>query len=392
MATNRVTAQVPIGSDLVRKQWMLEGLIQDVSKSFTAAYTGGSMNSVVYQVMNTSGKQGHTVTFDFDGNLTGKWVKGKQTAIGTGEEKKKFSSDITVERYRAVVDNGDKFDGVNIGDLSITEHADSRAKLADMWIRVKDQSILDVGQQSATHRIIMDKTFTYDQLADIQNIIKTGKGYTKMDSKNPADIRRPLKPFRLDNGQPVWLFIADSDMITAMKKSTGMQDIFKSADVRGQSNRLIQGAMGRIGNLLFVEADTFFGTTKDTVNPGDFVDSLGYYQFNRSEVEISGLRQYTSDDNDFTPKSWTGETVTTPGLKTVSRGLILGAGAFQFGIGKLPDYKWQPSPDFEITSESCLEMWAGVKAVKLNAESGDYNYAKMAGISHGIIAVDLQID
>lgn len=392
MATNRATAVVSYDSVLVRKQWMLEGLIQNVSKSFTAAYTGGSMNSVVYQVMNTSGKEGHTVTFDFDGNLVGKWVKGKQTATGTGEEKKKFSADITVERYRAVVDNGDKFDGVNIGDLSITEHADSRAKLADMWIRVKDQSIFDVGQQSATHRILMDKTFTYDQLADMQNIIKTGKGYTKMDSKNPADIRRPLKPFMLQDGKPVWLFVCDSDMITAMKKSTGMQDIFKAADVRGDANRLIHGAMGRIGNFLFVEADTFFGTTYNTQTAGDFVDGNGYYQFNKSEVEISGLRQYTSDDNDFTPKSWTGESVAAPGAKTVSRGLILGAGAFQYGIGKLPDYKWQPSPDFEITSESCMEIWAGVRAVKLHAESGDYNYAKMGGISHGIIAVDLQID
>lgn len=389
---NRQTAVVPYDSPLKRKQWMLEGLIQEASKSFTAAYTGNTMNSIIYQKMNTSGKEGHTVTFDYDGNLVGKWVKGKETAIGTGETKKKFSSELTVERYRAVVDNGDKFDGVNIGDLSITEHQDSRSKLNDVWIRVKDQAIFDVGQQSATHRIIMDKTFTYDQLADIQNIIKTGRGYTKMDSLTTADIRRPLKPFRLENNMPVWLFVCDSDMITALKKSTGAQDIFKNADVRGNSNRLIQGAMGRIGNLLFVEADTFFGISKDTAVAGDFVSTDGYYQFNKSEVEIAGLRQYTSDDNAFVPKSWTGETVAAPGAKRVSRGLILGAGAFNFGIGKLPDYKWQPSPDFEITSESCMEIWAGVRAVKLDAESGDYNYAKMAGISHGIIAVDLQID
>lgn len=392
MATNRATAVVAYDSPLVRKKWFMEGLIQEQSKSFTAAYTGNSFRNIVYQEVNTSAKEGHTVTFDFDGNLTGRAVKGKDTAVGTGEEKKKFSDSITVDRYRWVVDNGDKFDGVNIGDLSITEHTDSRAKLADLWIRIKDQAILDVAQQSATHRLLLDKTFTYDQLLDLQNIIKTGRGYVQMTNKNAADIRRPLKPFMLADGKPVWLFVADSDMITALKKSTGAQDIFRGADVRGNDNRLINGAMGRIGNFLFVEADTFFGTTKNTATPGDFVDGLGYAQPNKSEIEISGLRQYTGDDNAFVPKSWTGETVAAPGAKTFSRGLILGAGAIQLGMGLLPDYKWQPSIDFEITSESCMEAWFGVKATILNPESGDYNYAKMGGISHGIVAVDMQIN
>lgn len=388
----RATAVVDYNSDLVRQNWLLEGLLQANSMSFTAPYTGGSFNSIVYQEVNTNAKDGHTVVFDFDGNITGKAVRGKETATGTGETKKKFSDKLTVDRYRWVVDNGDKFDGVNIGDLSITEHADSRAKLADLWIRIKDQAILDVGQQSATHRIILDKSFTFDQFLDVENIVKTGKGYVKMENKNSADIRRPLKPFMLQDGKPVWLFVVDNTMRNMLLKSTGAQSIFAGADVRGNDNRLIKGVIGKVGSFLFVEADTFFGTTENTTTPGDFVDSAGYLNFDKTSIEIAGLRQYTGDDDAFVPKSWTGETVAAPGLKTFSRGLILGAGAIQFGMGKLPDYKWQESRDFGITSESCMEAWLGAKATILNAESGDYQYAKMGGISHGIVAVDIQVD
>lgn len=391
MAT-RQTAVVDINSDLVRQKWMMEGLIQANSMSFTAPYTGNSFKNIVYQEVNTNAKDGHTVVFDFDGNLTGRAVKGKETATGTGETKKKFSDKVTVDRYRWVVDNGDKFDGVNIGDLSITEHADSRSKLSDLWIRIKDQAILDVAQQSATHRLILDKTFTFDQFLDIQNIVKTGKGYVKMENKTAADIRRPLKPFITADGQPVWLFVVDSAMKTMLLKSSGAQDILSRTDVRGNDNRLFKGVIGRIGQFLFVEADTFFGTTNNTAVAGDFVDENGYLQFNKTEIEISGLRQYTGDDNVFVPKSWTGETVAAPGLKTFSRGVILGAGAIQLAFGKLPDYKWQESTDFGITSESCMEAWVGAKATMLNPESGDYKYAKMGGISHGIVAVDIQVD
>ena len=87
------------------------------------------------------GKEGHTVTFDWDGNLSGKAIRGKNSAFGKGEQKKKFSDKITVERFRLVVDNGDDFDAVDIGDLSISHHGDSRNKLGDLFTRFKDQAL-----------------------------------------------------------------------------------------------------------------------------------------------------------------------------------------------------------------------------------------------------------
>ena len=381
------TGVVDIGSDLVRQKWMREGLIQSASKSFWSPYQGGSMDSIVYQENNISAGEGHTVVFDYDGALVGQAVKGKETAFGTGETKKKFSNKVTVDRYRFVVDNGDKFDGINVGDLSINEHTDSRNKLADLWVRVKDQAIFDTLQQGATHRITSG-TFTFDDLLDIENILKTGKGYQVMSSTSAAARRLPLTPFMLQNGEPVWLVVIDNPTKIKLMRSSGAQNFFKDTDVRGNDNRLIKGVLGKIGNFLIVEASLFFGTTSST-SVGDFI-SGEYAQLNKTKIQLSGLRQYTDADDGFVPESWTGDGL-TPGAKTFSRNLILGAGAMQLAMGKMPDYKFQQSTDFGITSQSALETWCGFKPTKYTAENDDYSIA-IGGISNGIIAFDLQID
>ena len=81
------TAVLAMSSDLKRKRWMREGMVQKASKSFWSPLTGASSDAVVYQVNNTNAKEGHTVVFDFSGNITGKAKKGKETAYGEGEAK-----------------------------------------------------------------------------------------------------------------------------------------------------------------------------------------------------------------------------------------------------------------------------------------------------------------
>ena len=232
------TGQVRLGSDLERKQWMREGLVQAASKSFWSPLTGNTMDSVVFQAKTDTAGSGHTVVFDFDGNLSGKAKRGKETAFGTGEAKRKFSDKLTVERYRLVVDNGDKFDGANIGDLTINEHTDSRTKLGDLFVRFKDQSLFDAAQglittnndviQTPSHVIDLGTTFTWNVLTDIEKTIKTSTGFTT------GGVRRPLQPYKLQNGEPVWLYIIDAHMAAMLRKDTaGYQNILRSADVRG---------------------------------------------------------------------------------------------------------------------------------------------------------------
>jgi len=377
------TAVVPLTSELKRKKWMREGLVQKASVSFWNAYQGSSSKSIVYQENDLNASSGHTVVFDFDGNIAGKAVKGKETAFGKGEQKRKFSDKITVDRYRLVVDNGDEFDGVDIGDLSITQHADSRAKLSDLFVRFKDQAIFDAAQgnlgQAPSHVIDLGTTFVWGDLLDIEKVLKTSNGY------DTGGVRRPLDPFMLEGGKPIWLFVIDSAMKNVLMKDTtavnGFASNLANADVRGNNNRIISGVLGKIGNLLIVEAEQFFGTTAGAVTNWGLDDS---------EIEISGLRQYAGADPTNSP--WTGQTgfdYTHANLH--SRGLIMGAGAVQLAFGKMPDYKYQPSQDFGIKSESALEVWMESRKTNMTAENSDYASAKVAGLDYGVIAVDLEV-
>ena len=170
------TGKVDYNFELIRKQWMTEGLIQKSATSFWAPYKGNSLDSIIMTQNDISAGKGHTVVFDFDGNLSGRPVKGNQTAKGTGEQKKKFSDKLTVQDYRYVVDNGTKFNGVEIGDLSINEHSDLRSKLVDFWVRSDDQAFFDVAQQSCEFLIDLGSTFTLDDMLDVETVIKTGSG------------------------------------------------------------------------------------------------------------------------------------------------------------------------------------------------------------------------
>ena len=390
------TGSVTLGSDLERKKWLREGLVQEASRSFWQPYTGNSSNSIVYQVNNEGAGDGHTVVFDYSGKISGRAVKGKDTAYGKGEVKRKFSDKITVERYRIPVDNGDRFDGKNIGDLTINEHSDSRSKLSDLFIRWKDQMIFDAMQggtdTAPSHIYNLGTTFTYNDLLSVETALKTGKGFVSASATGAvtttaAGKRAPLEPFRLDNGESIWLFVVDSFMAEKLKSSSGYQSMVFNADVRGNNNRALSGVIGKIGRLVVVEASDFFGYTTGT----------GSFAMDDSEIEICGLRKYTTDGtiDATTPLTgWDGqdafETDSATAAKLMSRGLILGQGAVQMAFGKMPDYKFQESTDFGITSQSAVEFWTEAKKTNLKLEGGAvYKSAKITGLDFGVIAVDI---
>ncbi len=381
------TGVVALDSDLVRKKWMREGLVQAATKSFWSPLTGSTKDAIVYQENDISASAGHTVVFDYDGNLTGRAIKGKNTAYGKGEQKRKFSDKITVERYRLVVDNGDKFDGVNIGDLQINEHSDSRNKLGDLWTRFKDQSLFDAAQgnyiinktgtvQAPSHVIDLGTTFNFNTLLDIEKTMRTSQGFTT------GGIRRPVDPYMVNDGEPVWLFVVDSAMANMLRKDVaGFQTIIRSGDVRGSMNRNIKGVVGKLGALLIVEADQFFGDTSG-ITTGWGLDE--------SNVEICGLRQY--DGADPATAIWTGQEGFNYNSATLhSRGLVMGKGALQCAMGKQPDYLFQESQDFGIKTESALEVWMEVQKTNLKAENAKYKQAKISDLDYGLIVVDVQV-
>lgn len=389
MANPSGTGVVSYNSELVRKKWIRDGLVQKAANSFWSAYKGNSKDSIIYQVNDMAASTGKTVVFDMDGALAGKPVRGKTTATGKGEQKKKFSDKVTISDYRYVVDNGDKFDGVNIGDLSINEHANSRSLLGDLWIRSSDQAYFDLGQQTTDFGLDLDNEFTFDHLLDIENVIKSGEGFTT----KPVGLNRrvPLEPFQTKDGRSMWLFVIDNSMKNMLMKTTGAQNLFAGADVRGNDNRLFKGVLGTIGNFIIVEAPYYFGVSEQ-----DILDSEGYYNYDNNAVYSQGLRQYQVDSvSDLTGKVWTGYkdfdyTVGASAKVRRSRGIILGKSAFLFGMGKMPDYKYEEH-DFGKFSESALEVWCAAKPCKLLAENQDYEAVKIAGFNYGSIFVDVTV-
>ncbi len=367
------TGKVDYNSDLLRKHWMDKGLLQGATKSFWSPLTSNSMNSIVYLAKNGTAKDGHTVVFDFDGNLSGKAIKGRNVAYGKGEQKRKFSDKITVDRYRLVVDNGDIFDSLAIGDLSSYQHMDSRGKLSDLFHRTKDQNIFDTAQgtagQEPSHIIDLGSDLSYNKLLDIEKTLKTSTKFSY------GGLRRPLQPYIMKDGRSCWMFVLDAAMAAILRKDENYQTLVFNADVRGEQNRAIKGVFGKLGQLLLVEADIFFGKSEGT----------GVTSMDNTGVEIPGLRQ--KDSNGI----WTGQEGFSYEGAMSSRGLLLGAGAFQFAMGMQPNYHYKPSTDFDITSESACEFWMGMKKTRLKAEQSDYNQARVAGFDYGVIAVDLQV-
>lgn len=385
---NTQTSVVAYDSPLVRKKWLKEGMIQKASTSFWSQYTGMGNNNIVVQKNDISKSDGHEITFDLRGNIAGRAIKGKDAATGKGEAKRKFSDSIRVERYRIPVDNGDVFDGVNVGDLRSSQHSDSRDLLADLFVRFKDQAIFDVAQgfhksstssTKPTHTIQYDCSttlFSYDHITDIDQILRTGTGYKTGDfgSSTDAGQRAPLQPYMMQDGRKIWLCVVDTFMATNIKKNLTTKGIFQlatTADIRGNDNRVFKGLIGKVGSLMFVESDIFFGESDNR-------------DFNGSSIEIAGMRNYDSD-----VEKWTGE---EGFLKAdYSRCLILGQRGIMIAFGRQPDYKWQASLDFQINSESAVEFWMDAQKINYKAEHEDYKQAKVANMDYGMIALDIKI-
>lgn len=372
------TAVVSYDDPLVRRGWMSQGIIQAASKSFWLPFTGTDSSKVVYQKNETSAAEGNTVVFDYSGNYATEGYSGYEQAYGKGEAKMKFSSTLTIEVVRYPINNGKKFDGKNIGDLSITEHANSKSLLADMFIRAKDQYMFDAAQgflrgEEPTHIIrpndvalsslTTSHKMTYDFLARLEDAAKPGRGFTTGSN------RRPIEPYMTVDGEGVWLCIIDAVQKRQLMQDPTFRSIMTNADVRGENNTMIKGVVARLGNLIISEVSNFYGSSSSNALP-------------KTKCEIAGLRTRDLAGN------WYGRSGYNPASHVASRGLILGKGALQFGVGMMPDYKWQPSQDFQATSESCLEAWVQVQRTKLVPADADYDDAKVANIDYGMFVFD----
>lgn len=371
MATGQ---SININSPLLRKKWLMEGMVQAADKSFWTPLTSGDKRGIVYQVNNSGASDGNSITFDYSGNMAGTAVKGDTVAYGQGEEKRKFNSQIEVERYRIPVANGNRFHAKAIGDLLLPEHGHSRMLLADSFMRFKDQSIWDTVQSvlgtdpSHVFTIANTETFDFNMLIKIEAAIKTSTGLT-------GGIRRPLDPYMMKDNMPCWLFCIDTHMAAKLKQDPLYQTLVVHGDLRGDTNRVIKGVIGKLGSLIIVEAAPFFGKSRGT-------SATAGYGLDSTTTEIAGMRR--KDTNSV----WTGQEGYISTGEQTSRGVLLGAGAVQLAMGMEPDYLHQVSTDYATTSESAVEFHMAVQKTILKADNSDYVAAKIVGTDLGAIPVD----
>lgn len=385
------TGMVSNDSVLKRSKIIKAGMVTETAKSWWNPYKGNSMDAIVYSVNERSPKGGNTVVFDMRGALESKAIPNTTTAEGRGVQKKLFSDQVTISEWRYVVDNGTRFKNKAIDNLALGEHQDSIRLLADQWVRAVDQSLFDVSQQAAEFGFTFDmstddKTFDLNALRRVENAVKSGFGYDIHPARFPT--RTPLRPFRSAGNEGMYLLLVDTFIKNIFLSDKKVADILKNADVRGNNNRLLTGVLGKIGNFVIVEAPLFMGTT----DRGIILDNQGYFMASETEVLFPGLRRYVVNNQQ---KHWLG----TPGHAANNNGnnalygraVILGAGAIQYATGLDPEYHLS-TYDFGKFSESCLEVWTGVKAAQYYAENTDYNSVRFSGYNYGMAFIDVKIN
>jgi len=401
------SGKLDIRSKLIRNTWVKEGMIQEQSKSFWSPFKGTTLGAVIVQMQTSTADDGHTIVMDYDGNYAGAARRGKEKAYGYGGVKLKFSDKLTSERLRYPINNGDKFDGVEIGDLSINEHSDSREKLMDNWVRQEDQFFFDIGvgylrNEKPTHgfrfsgeanpgamTLAKDK-MNYDGLIKLETATKTGKGFTVGGGRRPMKTYQGEGPNNGQNPTATYLVVLATQQAADIKLDPKFQTIMSTADTRGRNNMALQGLIGKVGNTVYMEAPAFMG----------YEDEVGNNNMGKSVVEMSGLRRCavvkgatgTEAKVEYEGTEAYDTLVAAAGTIIFDRGLIIGAAAFSQGLGMDADYKFQSSEDFGIDSESMMEWWGQCQATMLKPENGDYKKAKVGNMTFGLAYLDTFVE
>ena len=431
---------VDINSPLIRKQWVVEGMIGKAHQSFWTPYTGDTDSAIIYQNKDLSCGLNQVITFDFDGKLTGEGMQGWGEVCGIGETDRKFSSQLKMDVFSWMTTGQLKTDACDINDLELYYHKGARSRLMDLYLRHKDQFIFDtfVGALGCppTHIYDLGCSFEFSDIMEISNAAKEGIGFKKPNpngtvSDQDAEDRMPLEGFKLSNGNPVYLMVITSKMAMSLKQNPAYQTIMVHGDVRGNNNAVISGIIGQHENIIFVTAPTFSGSTKGKGKFKPVVDS---------KITFSGLRRFAvgadgvvvwQGQRDFRKiekladqeklakaqaeadlerlneaiKTATGAkktalqaeidnaqaTIDAPRQnKVYSRGLLLGQSAGQFAYGQPADYQVEPTR-FKRRYDSLLDVFMNFQKTQLELEMGeDYEGATVTELDYGVIAVDME--
>lgn len=337
-------AFVGYNDPLIRNGWIKDAIkLHSKSESRWSKYNGKA-NSVIHRINDISrGDIGHNVLFQTTGYLTAKAIHGKQQVYGKGEDKRVFSTSVTVDRWWHTVSNGDIFEGIDINQTDLNMHSNSVAELGDKVVRWTDQAFYDLAQGNivTTRGGIDNKTDNKPSHLFRFPMVKDNKGFadeskTAIDTAIPSNnfkssltynnlvkleqaltvsrrfavggIRRPMMTTRgMMDMSKKYILMLDSRALLELKLDPRWQDIQINAMDRGMQNPMFRNIVAGIGKLMISQEDTFFGVTdNDTIateadltmdgvantDKHIFVPSQFYAWNDSNKLDVRGVRSF----------------------------------------------------------------------------------------------------
>lgn len=441
---------VPLNSSLVNPNsnlhyfsWVRRNMLEAHRMSPFDALIGKSNESVIYKAFNENGgMQGHQVVFDILGEMVKGGITDDQTASGKGETFRLFEDSLWIQQFRYVGKHPTRYEAHDVNRNNLADPQPMMNALRSRYLKYRDQRFYDNLQgllarpngggsiipQHPTHLMVYGvggsngvAKFSYDQWQEVQENIAIGENWA-YGSK-----RRPLDPFKTEMTEQMlmpqrncYLMFIDASVAKIIKNDiNGFRNIMTSGDVRGNKNRVIEGVIGKIDEMIFVKIPTFYGKTAynekvgayDTTATGDAAatgviankansiseienpNNVFPIEDERNEIYRTGLRQ--RDGNGYysgQPNFGVQQGGTQLHNERWVRCPVVGGSAMQYGIGLEPTFT-RELKDGGNQLESFLTTWYSIQKTKLKEakEGSDYEGANITGIDLGCFCVDIRV-
>jgi len=380
------TGSFTYGDSLNRQRWVKEGLVQAGQTSFFNGKMGNTFESPIFHIrdLNTNGN-GNKIIFDFDGFLAQIPFEGKVQLSGTGENKKKFSAEMSTKFFANTVDQGWKFELAHLDATTLNTFQDSRDKLSNLYWRIRNQAYFDCAMgffedDQPSHIVLPNGQTNIASLTDadkpslafIEQVLHACNSGETLIAQGTAPSTRPgLNAFADSSangdGSGYYRLVVDCYFEHLLGQDPAWQKLME-LDLLGDKNRRLKNEIGRFRNLIIERAPLFQGYSVEA-------------KLNKSSVENAGLRLRNLNG------TWQGMEGYDKAIPKVGTAFVLGKGAMISGSSSESEYVLEQS-NHKTMSEASHQWTQNVKRTSLFEHSGDYTDRKMAGYDLGLINVN----
>ena len=252
--------------NLTNEQWEASLYKTYQEKTFFSKFKGVGQGSVVQVKRDLIKKPGDAITFGLSDTIRGtSGVTGNtpiEGTVGTGADSAYQSNYEAMSFYdqRVVIDQvrqAIKISGImDEKRVAFSMRNEAKDKLVDWMSYNEDQALFTalqtadtVGTVASGSTIDLDGGLTYDNIVDMK---KEAMFPTTGNIDGTATTRK-LEPIRVDGGEEVFVLIANPADCASFRKSDDFKNFNQNADVRGSSNAIFTGMLGKFNNVVIHE-------------------------------------------------------------------------------------------------------------------------------------------